>query len=146
MMEKVQLLKNDTRAIDLSATAKRFLIAIIFLLGQTHTRAQVRTPVDPDSIFSTYYHQRHTLFQSLPYTKGDVIFAGNSITDGGEWSELFADNRLKNRGISGDITAGVIYRLNEIAKRKPAKVFLMASLSNFFFFFFFCCSNKYKGF
>ncbi len=61
----------------------------------------------------------------MPQTKGDIIFLGNSITDGNEWNELFKDSRIKNRGISGDITAGVIHRLDEIVKRKPAKVFLL---------------------
>lgn len=86
---------------------------------------QVKLPVVHDSLFSTYYHQRWTLFQSLPQTKGDIIFIGNSITDGGEWSELFNDVKIKNRGISGDISAGVIKRLDEVVKRKPAKIFLM---------------------
>ena len=104
---------------------KAIISTVIFLLAQNIMVAQVKLPAYPDSLFPTYYHQRYTLFQSLPQTKGDVIFLGNSITDGGEWSELFADNRVKNRGISGDITAGVIYRINEIAERKPAKVFLM---------------------
>lgn len=78
-----------------------------------------------DSLFSTYYHQRVTHFRSLPQTKGDALFVGNSITDGGEWSELFNEPRIRNRGISGDVTAGVLYRLDEIINRKPAKVFLM---------------------
>jgi lysophospholipase L1-like esterase len=86
---------------------------------------QVKLPVVHDSLFSTYYHQRWTLFQSLPQTKADIIFIGNSITDGGEWSELFNNVKIKNRGISGDISAGVIKRLDEVVKRKPAKVFLM---------------------
>ncbi len=86
---------------------------------------QVKLPVVHDSLFSTYYHQRWTLFQSLPQTNGDIIFIGNSITDGGEWSELFNDVKIKNRGISGDISAGIIKRIDEVAKRKPVKVFLM---------------------
>ncbi len=104
---------------------KKIVSGICLLIAQKMIMAQVNLPVYPDSIFSTYYHQRVTLFQSLPQTKDDIIFVGNSITDGGEWSELFDDNRVKNRGISGDITAGVIYRIDEIAKRKAAKVFLM---------------------
>ena len=87
--------------------------------------AQIKLPVYPDSLFSTYYHQRVSLFQSLPQTKSDIIFVGNSITDGNEWTELFDDKNLKNRGISGDISAGIINRLPEIAERKPIKVFLM---------------------
>ncbi|MBK8953522.1 MAG: hypothetical protein IPM85_15930 [Chitinophagaceae bacterium] len=85
----------------------------------------MKLPVYPDSIFSAYYHQRHSLFQSLPHTKNDIIFIGNSITDGNEWSEIFEDLRIKNRGISSDITAGVIKRLDEIVKRKTGQCFLM---------------------
>ena len=87
--------------------------------------AQTKRPVLHDSLFSTYYHQRVTLFKSLPQTTGDVIFIGNSITDGGEWSELFSDLRIKNRGISGDVSAGIIHRIDEVVARKPQKVFLM---------------------
>lgn len=104
---------------------KKIVSGICLLIAQKMIMAQVNLPVYPDSIFSTYYHQRVTLFQSLPQTKDDIIFVGNSITDGGEWSELFDDKRIKNRGISGDITTGVIHRIDEIANRKPAKVFLM---------------------
>jgi lysophospholipase L1-like esterase len=50
---------------------------------------------------------------------------GNSITDGGEWAEMFQNPHIKNRGISGDISAGVLNRIDEVAERKPAKVFLL---------------------
>lgn len=104
---------------------KKIVSSICLLIAQKMIMAQVNLPVYPDSIFSTYYHQRVTLFRSLPQTKGDIIFVGNSITEGGGWNELFDDRRVNSRGISGDITAGVIHRIDEIAKRKPAKIFLM---------------------
>lgn len=44
--------------------------------------------------------------------------------------ELFDDLHVKNRGITGDITAGVIHRLDEIANRKPAKVFLLIGVND----------------
>lgn len=75
--------------------------------------------------FGTYYDQRATLFEVLPTTEDDIIFLGNSIVDGCEWSELFADSRVKNRGISGDVCEGVLNRLATITKGHPAKVFLM---------------------
>lgn len=75
--------------------------------------------------FSTYYYQRLSHFKTLPDTREEIIFLGNSITDGAEWSELFGDARIRNRGISGDITAGVLYRLDEVTSRKPAKIFLL---------------------
>lgn len=104
---------------------KKILSVIPLLFVLYFAKAQVNQPSFPDSLFSTYYHQRVSLFRALPQTEGDIIFLGNSITDGGEWSELFADLKIKNRGISGDFTAGVLNRLDEVYKRKPHKVFLL---------------------
>lgn len=101
------------------------LFVFAWMLCASCATAQVKLPVYADSLFSTYYHQRNSLFKYIPQTKDDVIFLGNSITDGSEWSELFSDKKIKNRGISGDITAGIIHRLDEVVKRKPAKVFLL---------------------
>lgn len=98
---------------------------IVCLLFTICNNAQQIQPVYPDSLFPTYYHQRASLFRVLPKTDDDIIFLGNSITDGGEWSELFADSRIKNRGISGDNTIGVLNRLDEVYNRKPAMVFLL---------------------
>lgn len=103
---------------------KRLLIAFILLI-QVQLHAQVKLPLLHDSMFSTYYHQRVTLFKSMPQTKGEIIFLGNSITDGSEWAQLFNDLRMKNQGISGDVTAGVLHRLNVVTNRKPAKIFLL---------------------
>lgn len=80
--------------------------------------------------YSTFYEQRATLFEVLPITSTDVVFLGNSITNGGEWAELFHDKRIKNRGISGDIAQGVYDRLDPILKGKPAKIFLMIGIND----------------
>lgn len=82
------------------------------------------------SFQSTYYEQRRTLFESLPNTKKEIIFLGNSITDGCEWSELFQNIEIKNRGISGDVTEGVLFRLNEVTESHPAKIFLLIGIND----------------
>lgn len=74
---------------------------------------------------STFYYQRATLFEVLPTSKSDLIFLGNSITNGGEWAELLGNPHVKNRGISGDTTQGVLDRLSTITKGKPSKIFLL---------------------
>lgn len=63
-------------------------------------------------------------------TKKDIIFLGNSITNGAEWSELFGNPHVKNRGISGDVCYGVYDRLDAILKGKPAKIFLMIGIND----------------
>lgn len=83
-----------------------------------------------DNKFGTYYNQRLTLFEKMPDTKGEIIFLGNSITDGSEWCELLGNPKVKNRGISGDITEGVFFRLNEVTRSKPAKVFLLIGIND----------------
>lgn len=101
----------------------RLLTFMVFALLSATTFAQSNN-------FSTYYNQRRTLFEHLPVTPNAIIFVGNSITDGGEWAELLGNSRAKNRGISGDTTEGVLYRLDNITKGKPAKVFLMIGIND----------------
>ena len=78
----------------------------------------------------TFYEQRVSLFEILPASSQDILFLGNSITNGCEWSELFQDVRIKNRGISGDITRGVYDRLDPIVKGRPAKIFLLIGIND----------------
>jgi len=80
--------------------------------------------------FGTYFNQRLSLFEILPDTKGEIIFLGNSITDGGEWCELFGSSKVKNRGISGDVTEGVLFRLNEVTRSRPRMVFLLIGIND----------------
>lgn len=80
--------------------------------------------------YSTFYYQRATLFEELPITSKDIVFLGNSITNGAEWSELFQNKNVKNRGISGDICMGVYDRLDAILKGKPAKIFLLIGIND----------------
>jgi lysophospholipase L1-like esterase len=72
-----------------------------------------------------YYYHRKEHFESLPDTEGEIIFLGNSITDNAEWWELFENSHVKNRGIGGDDTDGVLERLDEVTSSRPDKIFLM---------------------
>ncbi|WP_278743735.1 SGNH/GDSL hydrolase family protein [Muribaculum intestinale] len=98
-----------------------FLMAILALASSIH--AQERK-------YSTFYYQRATLFEELPVTSSDIIFLGNSITNGGEWAELFDNPHVKNRGISGDVCMGVYDRLDAILKGSPAKIFLLIGIND----------------
>ena len=80
--------------------------------------------------YGTYYDQRATLFESLPVTSSDIIFLGNSLTDGCEWAELFGSPRIKNRGISGDVVMGIFDRIDPVLKGKPAKIFLLTGIND----------------
>jgi lysophospholipase L1-like esterase len=74
--------------------------------------------VEPD------HERRVSQFELLPVEPGDVVFLGDSITAGGAWHELFPGVPVRNRGIGGDVTAGVLARLDAITAGQPGKIFL----------------------
>ncbi|HEY1021456.1 MAG TPA: GDSL-type esterase/lipase family protein [Flavisolibacter sp.] len=70
------------------------------------------------------------LFRSYPNSLNDIIFLGNSITAGTDWMELLGKTAVRNRGISGDITFGVLERLHEVTEGAPAKVFILIGIND----------------
>ncbi len=76
------------------------------------------------NIIEVRHQQKLSMFRACPETKGAIIFLGNSIIEGGNWSELFPGKTILNRGIGGDVTAGVLARLDEIVRHEPFKLFI----------------------
>lgn len=92
-----------------------------------YTKLNVENNVIPmaqrmDSI--TFVFARDNVFRHLPNDSNEIIMLGNSLTNNFEWHEMFSDQNLKNRGINGDITLGVLKRIKEITESKPSKVFI----------------------
>ena len=70
-------------------------------------------------------------FKKQPLDFGDIVFLGNSITAGGkDWSERLNEPNIKNRGIGGDVTEGVLARLDELIYFKPRTVFLLIGIND----------------
>lgn len=83
---------------------------------------------------STYrpnlYKTRVGQFRSFPDSTNDVIFLGNSIVSYANWDELLSNKNIRNRGIPGDITFGVIERLDEITQGHPASIFILIGIND----------------
>lgn len=95
----------------------RKILLIIVILFTSISYAQ--------NSYSDHYYKRFEVFKNEPDTKNEIIFLGNSITEGGNWVELFPDVNAVNRGISGDVTDGILNRLDEVLSSKPTKIFLL---------------------
>ncbi len=90
-------------------------------------------PLDRDN-------QRHKQFLKIVEKgEGDVIFLGDSITQGWEgsgkkiWAETFAPLKAVNLGISGDQTGHVLWRITEgkeIEPLKPKAAVIMIGTNN----------------
>lgn len=104
------------------------LLLIVLILPAQKSWAQSQEQ-EPD--YSEYYYHKKSLFEALPNAENEIIWLGDSITDGNQWAELFGNPKMKNRGISGDITDGVLYRLDEVTESTPAKIFIMIGVNDF---------------
>jgi lysophospholipase L1-like esterase len=94
------------------------MLAATLLLLILATRAVER-------VERNHYLQRADFFHRYPVNHGDIVFLGDSITDGGCWDELFPGLPIKNRGINGDTTTGVLNRIDDILCCNPSAIFLL---------------------
>lgn len=93
--------------------------------------ANAQQPAKWDSTYRpASYPVKVEQFRSYPNAANDIIFLGNSITAGTDWSELLSLPTAKNRGISGDISFGVLERLGEVTEGHPAKVFVLIGIND----------------
>ncbi|AXX96244.1 GDSL-type esterase/lipase family protein [Arcobacter ellisii] len=77
-----------------------------------------------------YYKHRKSQFEMLKNSdKYETMMLGDSITDEGLWDELLENNKVQNRGISGDTTSGVLDRLDSINK-SIKQVFIMIGVND----------------
>ena len=107
--------------------------------GKQEARDASVYPQDPDSLpgkgpaqrwndFPKIWAQRHAEWrESRDHERGAVVFLGDSITQG--WTTLkkdFPELKVANRGIGGDTTRGVLYRLDaDVLSLEPAAVVLL---------------------
>jgi lysophospholipase L1-like esterase len=77
-----------------------------------------------------HYKQRVEQFSHEPVTTGHIIFLGNSITEMGDWKKATNDTTVINRGIGGDVTYGILKRLDDITVRKPSKLFILIGIND----------------
>ncbi len=100
------------------------------LIGHTQTNVTNQRLFDTIGFVPEYYPQRVTIFEKEPVVPGRIIFLGNSITQIGDWKKLLNDSTVINRGIGGDITFGVLKRLDDVIRRQPSKLFLLIGIND----------------
>jgi lysophospholipase L1-like esterase len=77
-----------------------------------------------------FYWDKKSHFETLPKSESEIIFLGDSLTDLCEWEELFKNNKIKNRGICGDTTEGILNRIDNIIEAKPQKLFILIGIND----------------
>ncbi|MDX2306229.1 MAG: GDSL-type esterase/lipase family protein [Microscillaceae bacterium] len=95
----------------------------VFLSYFLNVAAKVKSLLDRN--FQKHYERQSQIFEGLPNIPGEIIFLGSDLIEEANWEELLSNPKIKNRGIAGDKTAGVLNRLPEVLAAKPAKIFLL---------------------
>ncbi len=70
------------------------------------------------------------VFASGVQAQKTVVFLGDSLTSGADWSQLFHNVKVINKGIPGDTTKRILSRLDKVIALRPQKVFLMAGIND----------------
>lgn len=108
-----------------------FIICVLLsLVGHTQTKVTNQRLSDTTGFIPGYYPSRVAVFEKEPVVPGRIIFLGNSITQIGDWKKLLNDSTVINRGIAGDITFGVLKRLDDVTRRQPSKLFLLIGIND----------------
>jgi len=108
---------------------KKLLLVVGFIALAIVTFAQT-TPAYDSTYRPKTYSDKVAGFKANPITHTDIVFLGNSVTAHADWAKLLNEPNAKNRGISGDITFGVLDRLDEVIAGKPQKIFVLIGIND----------------
>ena len=79
------------------------------------------------------YDKRIKEFKESPIGYNQIVLLGNSITeDANDWNDRLGTENITNRGVSGDITDGILVRLDEIIYFKPLAIFLLIGINDIY--------------
>ena len=104
---------------------------ILLFLATTVSAPVIAQTVEMDTVYRPRtYSLKVEQFRSYPDSENDVVFLGNSLTEYTDWNELLQLPEVRNRGISGDTSFGILERLDEVTEGKPAKIFLLVGIND----------------
>ena len=81
-----------------------------------------------------HYQQKSDFYALHAPTPQDIVFVGDSITDGANWDELFPDIPTRGRGINNDNTEGVLNRIHCTLVGHPKAIFFLIGTNDLPFF------------
>jgi lysophospholipase L1-like esterase len=75
---------------------------------------------------------RITVFDWLGVDSSDIVFIGDSNTEGFPLNEIYPGRKIKNRGVSSNTTIHILGRLKSIIDKHPRKIFLQAGINDIY--------------
>lgn len=106
------------------------VIIILFIAGKRYYYSHPPAPsVSQVNTYDIWNETRNSLLSNLPIDSNDIVFVGNSLTEGFPVAEIFGSH-VKNRGIGGNRTYHIIQRMNKILNSHTKKIFIEAGIND----------------
>lgn len=119
----------------MSVTLNAFFVVYLSLKYINHSNAfenqKLILKAKKSDTYDKYFVARNQLFDILPNDTAEIVFVGNSITEGFPLQEMFGSLKIKNRGVGGNEVLDVLNRLHEITASNPRKIFLQIGINDF---------------
>ena len=112
-----------------------FIGFIGFKMLTRHQQHLVEEQLRFQPVTIPYFVGRNEVLEKLPNQSHEIIMLGDSHVQNFEWHEIFKNVSIINRGINGDITKGVLNRIDEVVKSQPDMVFLEVGINDLLFGF-----------
>ena len=77
------------------------------------------------NVLDPLYERQVSVFESFPVDAGDVVFVGDTLVAAAPLEEMFPELPVRNRGIVGDTSQGILDRIDTVAAAEPAAVAIM---------------------
>jgi lysophospholipase L1-like esterase/uncharacterized protein YneF (UPF0154 family) len=105
------------------------LISLTLILLYIGLFFKIRAHIKEISDFPLVNKEKIAAFKMEPVKNPEFLFLGNSITEGFDLKKHFGKPYL-NRGIGGNTTEAVLYRLDEVINREPKNIILMIGVND----------------
>ncbi len=107
------------------------IIALLFFKGNFPEKIAYNLRSGEDYDYRQNYLYNVRVGQHMSYEgQADIVMLGDSMTEFAEWNELLGRNDVVNRGISGDITEGMLNRLETVMTVKPQMCLVMGGIND----------------
>jgi lysophospholipase L1-like esterase len=108
----------------------QLLSLCLFVAFGTFAQVTNQNLFDTIPFLVDHYKRKVEQYNNEPVTKGQIVFLGNSITEMGNWAELTGLPNTLNRGIGGDVTFGLLQRVDDVIRRQPSKLFILIGIND----------------
>ncbi|MFK7948187.1 MAG: GDSL-type esterase/lipase family protein [Saprospiraceae bacterium] len=105
-------------------------IVLLFYIGISNIVTTSKYKEEVRNFQIDHYLMKNNLNEQMNKQEDVIVFIGDSQIEYCNWNELLQQKNILNRGIAGDITSGVLARIEEVVRHNPTKIFIQVGTND----------------